>query len=381
MGVAEVMQSPKGKIFMTYLYGWGASVVILGALFKIQHYPGASLMLIIGLSTEAVIFFFSVFEPTHEELDWSLVYPELAHMEEPAEGEGEETHTETKHVPSGTVTEQLDRLLEDAKIGPELISSLSAGLKNLSSSASNLTDLSDAAIATNEYSDKVKAASVSIGSLNDAYSQGNQAMQDLATASSGVKENLSSIASSTNQYSENLSSASTQMNEMNSAYGRAVTALDEIATSSGSAKGYNEEMSKLTVNLSSLNSMYEVDMQESSNKLMQSINDLSGTSDASKGMIEQMNQLSQSLSSLNSSYVNEAQESSQRVNSVQEFYSGISDVMQNLQQSAEGAKRSRDEVAKLGDNLTALNNIYGNMLAAMNVNVGSGGNTGGGSME
>ena len=147
------------------------------------------------------------------------------------------------------------------------------------------------------------------------------------------------------------------------------------------AKGYNEEMSKLTVNLSSLNSMYEVDMQESSNKLMQSINDLSGTSDASKGMIEQMNQLSQSLSSLNSSYANEAQESNQRVNSVQEFYSGLSDVMQNLQQSAEGAKRSRDEVAKLGDNLTALNNIYGNMLAAMNVNVGSGGNSGGGSME
>ncbi|HIA36404.1 MAG TPA: gliding motility protein GldL, partial [Flavobacteriales bacterium] len=74
MGVAEVMQSPRGKIFMTYLYGWGASVVILGALFKIQHYPGASLMLIIGLTTEAVIFFFSVFEPTHDELDWSLVY-------------------------------------------------------------------------------------------------------------------------------------------------------------------------------------------------------------------------------------------------------------------------------------------------------------------
>ena len=141
-------------------------------------------------------------------------------------------------------------------------------------------------------------------------------------------------------------------------------------------------MSKLTVNLANLNAVYDIDLQESSSTLMQSINDLSGTSAATKDMIEQMNQLTQSLNSLNSSYANEAQESNQRINSVQEFYTGLSDVMQNLHQSAEGAKRSRDEIAKLGDNLAALNNIYGNMLAAMNVNVGSGGNSGGaGSVE
>ena len=96
---------------MAYLYGWGASIVILGALFKIQHYPGAGLMLIIGLGTEAVIFFFSAFEPLHEELDWGLVYPELAHMEE-----GEEEFDDDSTALSGTITEQLDRMLEDAKI-------------------------------------------------------------------------------------------------------------------------------------------------------------------------------------------------------------------------------------------------------------------------
>ena len=106
---------------------------------------------------------------------------------------------------------------------------------------------------------------------------------------------------------------------------------------------------------------------ESNTKLMTTINDLSGTSEASKAITEQMNQLTQNISSLNSSYSTEAEESRSRSESVKQFYSGINDVMQNLQDSAEGAKRSREEVAKLGDNLAALNNIYGNMLSAMNI--------------
>ncbi|MBL4754409.1 MAG: gliding motility protein GldL [Flavobacteriales bacterium] len=359
---------------MAYLYGWGASIVILGALFKIQHYPGASLMLILGLSTEAIIFFFSAFEPPHEELDWSIVYPELAHMDDDEEHEEIEAHAPV--VLSGTITEQLDRMLEDAKIGPELISSLSAGMKSLSVSASNLTDLSDAANVTSEYSEKVKEASQSIGSLNDAYAQGNQAMEELASVSTSVKDNLGNIAASTEVYSTSMTSSAAKMEEMNTSYSKAVTALDEIASSSESAKGYNGEMEKLTHNLSTLNSMYETDLQDSSRKLLQSIEDLSGTSNASKSMIDQMNQLTGSLGQLNSSYANEAEESNQRVTAVKEFYTGLTDVMQNLNSSAEGAKRSREEVSKLGDNLAALNNVYGNMLAAMNIRPG--GSNGGG---
>ena len=66
------------KNFMSKLYGIGAAVVIVGALFKIQHWPGAGPMLTVGLATEALIFIFSAFEPIHDEYDWSLVYPELA---------------------------------------------------------------------------------------------------------------------------------------------------------------------------------------------------------------------------------------------------------------------------------------------------------------
>ncbi|PCH99155.1 MAG: hypothetical protein COB85_00560, partial [Bacteroidetes bacterium] len=273
MGIVETLQSPKGKTFMAYLYGWGASVVILGALFKIQHYPGASFMLIVGLGTEAVIFFFSAFEPPHEDLDWGLVYPELAHMEDHEEaeiGEGDDKD----YLPKGPITEQLDRMLEDAKIGPELISSLSSGMRSLSESASNLTDLSDAAVATSDYTDKVKQASTSIDSMSDAYAKGNQAMDDLASASANVKDNLSNIATSTDSYSSSMETAAGKMNEMNSAYGQAVSALSEIASSSGTAKNYNDQIEKLTGNLATLNSMYELDMKESNEKLINTFNAL-----------------------------------------------------------------------------------------------------------
>jgi gliding motility-associated protein GldL len=80
MGLASFVSGRVYKNFMSKVYGWGAAVVILGALFKINHYTGADIMLILGLCTESVIFFFSAFEPPHVEPDWSLVYPELAGM-------------------------------------------------------------------------------------------------------------------------------------------------------------------------------------------------------------------------------------------------------------------------------------------------------------
>src|SRR6187200_1756936 len=144
MGIAELTQGKKFKTFMARLYGWGAAIVIVGALFKIQHYPGAGLMLVIGLSTEAVIFFFSAFEPPHEDVDWSLVYPELAGMHEP----GHEKHKKKKIDP---IAQEMDRLLSEAKIGPDLIQSLGVGMKTLGENAAKMTDLSSATVATDEY--------------------------------------------------------------------------------------------------------------------------------------------------------------------------------------------------------------------------------------
>ena len=140
--------SKKWKNFMAKLYGLGAAVVIVGALFKIQHWPLASFFLIIGLSTEAIIFIFSAFEPPHEDPDWSLVYPELATGER-AEGD------DFKREDNRSITEQLDDMLESAKIEPELIESLGNGMRSLSDQAKQMSEITGAASATNEYAKNV----------------------------------------------------------------------------------------------------------------------------------------------------------------------------------------------------------------------------------
>jgi hypothetical protein len=112
MSLAEIVQSSGWKNFMAKLYGIGASVVIIGALFKIQHWTGAGLMLAIGLFTEAVIFFFSAFEPLHEEVDWTLVYPELAGIPE------EEPGMQARGVGGGELLEAVAAVVPEAVLMP-----------------------------------------------------------------------------------------------------------------------------------------------------------------------------------------------------------------------------------------------------------------------
>ncbi|MEO5601438.1 MAG: gliding motility protein GldL, partial [Cyclobacteriaceae bacterium] len=148
------------KTIMPKVYGIGAAVVIIGALFKILHMPGADEMLMIGLSTEAVIFFLSAFEPPHQDVDWSKVYPELAE-----EYEAPSVAPRISNKQGASLTQQLDASLEKAKIGPELLESLGKGLNNLADSARKMGSLSDAAVATNDYAKNVQSASKSLSEM------------------------------------------------------------------------------------------------------------------------------------------------------------------------------------------------------------------------
>ncbi|HNO70159.1 MAG TPA: gliding motility protein GldL [Bacteroidia bacterium] len=213
----EFLVSKKFKNFMAKLYGIGAAVVILGALFKIMHWPGANAMLIAGMGTEVLIFFVSAFEPVHMDLDWTLVYPELAGMH------GEESHSKKEDKKS--ITEQLDNMLEEAKIGPDLIQSLGTGLKNLSDNTAKMNTLSDASVATNEFTDNMKNASKKIGSLADAYDKAS-------------------------------SSISGSITDLEKASGRTSQALDSITASVEDAKRFKEQIATLTENLASLNTIY-----------------------------------------------------------------------------------------------------------------------------
>jgi gliding motility-associated protein GldL len=221
MGIAQITQGKGFKSFMAKLYGLGAAVVILGALFKIQHWEGAGLMLTIGLLTEAVIFFFSAFEPPHEEVDWSLVYPELAGMHEP----GADRHKKVKPASGDPVSQQLDKLLADAKIGPELIESLGTGLRSLSENTSKMASVTNAAVATEEYAKNVANASKEVTALANSYKSASTTLSNLSASNEALLANLNSTVEDTKKYKEEVGKLAKNLSSLNTIYGNMLTAM------------------------------------------------------------------------------------------------------------------------------------------------------------
>ncbi len=294
MSLAEIVQSSGWKNFISKLYGLGASVVIVGALFKIQHWPWAGTMLTIGLLTEAVIFFFSAFEPLHEEIDWSLVYPELAGIPEDETGniiEGHGKYAGSVSAGGGgygggsgaVALAKFDEMLENAEISPDLFMKLGAGMKKLSDSTSNMNIMGDISAASSKYMNTIHSANDSLGKLADSYK-----------------------------------STANVINETGSTYKHMA---DSLSTIEVGGKSYQQQLESLNKNLSALNTVYELQR---------------------KGADEHIKE-SESL------------------------YKGIQGLMKDLSESAGDAKKYREQITKLNDNLAALNNVYGNMLTAMNV--------------
>jgi gliding motility-associated protein GldL len=242
---------------MPKIYGIGAAVVIVGALFKILHLPGANEMLMIGLSTEALIFFLSAFEPPHKEVDWAKVYPELA---EDFEGTVPARVSNKSSVPA---SQQLDKMLENAKIGPELIDSLGKGMKSMADSASRMSNLADAAVATNDYAGNVKKASESLINMNKSYATTAQAMAQFADASKDAKEYHTQVVSATKNLSQlnsvyemELKDADSHVKAMNKFYTNMAGALEGMTRAGEKTKAFANELDKLTGNLTSLNTVY-----------------------------------------------------------------------------------------------------------------------------
>lgn len=305
MGIAELTQTRTWKLFMAKLYGFGAAVVIIGALFKIMHWPGAGPMLILGLGTEAIIFFFSAFEPLHEEEDWSLVYPQLAGL-----GEGDEIPVETTKAvtSSGESIAELDKMLEKSG-GAELFERLGEGLSNLSETTSKLTDISDAAVATNEYATSVKAASESMNSLSSTNNE----------IASSIKESATSLSGS---YSKNAQLVAQSGDDLASAYQSLIDSMSvDFTAVTKHNNQYGVELENINKNLSALNAVYELQLQSANDSLQKS----------------------------------------------QEFYGNLDNMMGDMQSATTEAENYRTQVTQLNKKLSALNTVYGNMLSAMNV--------------
>lgn len=253
-GLAELIF----KTIMPKVYGIGGAIVIIGALFKILHLPGADMMLILGLGTESLIFFLSAFEPPHQEVDWSKVYPELAE-----EYEAPAVTPRITNKAGGSLTQQLDVSLEKAKIGPELLESLGKGLNNLAESAKKMNTLSDAAVATNEYAKNVQSASKSLSEMNKSYDVAIKAVSSMADASkdageyhSQVQKVTKNLAALNSVYEMELKDADTHVKNMNKFYESLTGAMQGLSKVGENTTKFTNELGKLTDNLTSLNNVY-----------------------------------------------------------------------------------------------------------------------------
>lgn len=341
MGINNFVKGRGFKNFMAKLYGWGASVVILGALFKINHYPGADYMLIIGLGTEAIIFFFSAFEPPHVEPDWSLVYPELAGMYH-----GQEVD-DIMAARKG-VTGELDKMLSEANVDQNLINRLGDGLRNLSENTAKLSVVSDAAVASEDYIDNVKRASESVSELSHTYKKTSEALVQDADVAEEYFTNMRKAAESASTLSGAYTEATENMNNE-------LSATKEFA---GSIKNATQKVNELSQHYA-----------ESSLLLTKSAEALDFSTLEEADFSGKLRNISDNLSALNAVYELQLQHSSAQKESAAQLQDIMERYLGNLSETAAKAEEYSSNMDRLGKNIAALNQVYGNMLSAMNVQV------------
>ncbi|HCT29559.1 MAG TPA: hypothetical protein DIW31_02225 [Bacteroidales bacterium] len=395
--ISEIVQGSGWKNFMKYLYGWGASIVILGALFKILHLKGATIMLMFGMGIEAIIFFFSAFEPIHEEVDWTLVYPELAGMSD--EEELRKYRSDSKHggpldadsikeiissvvASSGGIaqgatqssgssqtqqvavsganmggalvfTEKFNKMLESAEIGPELFEKVGRGLNKLGETSAKLADISNAAVATNEYTEKMKKASESVGSFTDNYSKSGQVLtESINILSENYQKTAGIVAESGQDFMTGVSKSVTNLQDQLTKAGENVS---NRITESG-----NKVASDISTAASGLTTTY----QQLSDAMK-----VNGTliSEGSGGYKEQLERLNKNMSALNAAHELHLQETNQRLKEAEKVYSGVDGMMKQINSTVSETEKFAKAIELLNKNISALNSVYGNMLSAMNV--------------
>lgn len=202
------------KRVMNFTYGMGAAVVIVGALFKIQHWPGASMLLIIGLLTEAFIFALSAFEAPDVELDWSLVYPELAG----GQAKEKSKKVEEPKDAQGLLSQKLDSMLKEAKIDGELMASLGNSIKNFEGAAKSISPTVDAMAGQKKYAEEMTKAAAQMETLNGLYQIQLQSAERNAQINNEVAENNLKLKDQMQSLTSNLST-------LNNVYGGMLSAM------------------------------------------------------------------------------------------------------------------------------------------------------------
>jgi gliding motility-associated protein GldL len=199
-------QSKSTKKMFNMAYGIGAAIVIVGALFKIQHWPYGSLILTIGMIVEAIVFFISAFDAVEEDLDWTKVYPELGD----AEGEGAGVN--------GMLSQKLDNLLQEAQVDTELMTNLGNSIKSFHTAAEGLSVASESISSTVKYNEQVELAATQMESLNGLYQVQMENSNKQAELNNSMIENSELLKEQMESLASNLSS-------LNGVYGGMLSAM------------------------------------------------------------------------------------------------------------------------------------------------------------
>lgn len=216
------------KTIFKYAYGIGASVVIVGALAKILHADimgiSGSVLLAVGMGTEAVIFFMSAFEPVEEELDWSLVYPELKGGEpvsRQVQAVAQQVNPAEEKALKESLSEKLDGILAEAKIDANLMRSLGKSIENFAEASKEIAPVAGTMVATHKYGEELSEAASNLESLNSLYKLQLERTERQVSAQAGIADNLDSLNKQMLSFKDNLKSLNTIYGGMLSAMGGA----------------------------------------------------------------------------------------------------------------------------------------------------------------
>lgn len=248
-----------GKI-APIITGLGASIVIIGALFKIQHYPGAGPMLIVGLGTEAILFAMFAFAPQPHDPAWERVYPELDD-EYWAKNGGKAALPKGGDQKSAVAT--IDSMMSKANIDQQMIDRLGTGFKSLSESVGKMGEIANASVATKSYAENVSKAATALQDMNKSYAETVKSMSEMSAATSDAKAFHSQVQTITKNlgalnavYEMEIKDANNHLKAMNQFNAGLTQALQNMTEAAKGTDQFKGELSKLTGNLTSLNTVY-----------------------------------------------------------------------------------------------------------------------------
>lgn len=266
--ISLFFETKQGKYIKNLIIGVGAGVVLLGALFKIQHWEGASLMLTVGMCTEAFIFCLLGLLPPHKDYYWERYYPNLdenPHVEAYKKGVKFKPPVSALGEAQGSsnATASLDKLLDDANINAPNLKRLNDNFQRFGQTVEQMKDITDVTAATGTYSQSAREAAVALGEMKNTFIGATSTLQSFNNAADTTAQFhqqvqvLSKNLGSLNQiYEVELQDANNHLKAMNKFYSNLVNASDAMASSASDAVAAKEQIATLSKNLSQLNNIY-----------------------------------------------------------------------------------------------------------------------------